>query len=57
MKKCTDCDYEVPDGQDLCYLCWRDNQKILYPELYEPDSIFPRNGKTPNQVDLKELYQ
>lgn len=49
---CVGCGCDLPDGQDTCYRCWREQDRKYNPDLYRKDKMFPANGKTMSKIDL-----
>ena len=48
---CHHCGCELPKGQDMCFRCWRIEDRKKNPRNYDKDHMFPANGKTKSKLD------
>ena len=48
---CRHCGCDLPTGQDMCFRCWRKNDRKENPQNYQQHWMFPANGKTVSKVE------
>ena len=52
MKNKCKCGIIIPDGQDMCYGCWRIKDRKKNPKNYRRDLMYPTNGQTPSMIGI-----
>ena len=52
---CHHCGCIVPKGQDMCFRCWRTEDRKENPRNYDKDRMFPANGKTMSKIKIDQM--